>query len=205
MKPSTVDHTRDQAEPPPMRMETINCKRQSVWEIQKILGTRRNLDQDGQLEFEVKWKGLKDCTWEPIESFEKGGMEALEEFIETELEKGTVKEPEDYGFATVIYGWDVGTCLGIPDYMYIDIDNFPLHLNTSTYLLSRAVWRSLFPALPMPMVVLPRRPIGGYYSSLPVQSQVEFNSENTVPRIIKLYFEWAQLREYKCSYCDYPS
>jgi hypothetical protein len=28
-------------------------------------------------------------------------MEALEEFIETELEEGTVKEPEDYGFATV--------------------------------------------------------------------------------------------------------
>jgi hypothetical protein len=196
MKPSTVDHTRDQAESPPMQMKTINCKRQSAWEIRKIIRTRRNLDQDGQLEFELKWKGLEDCTWEPIESFEKGGMEALEEFIETELEKGTVKEPEDYGFATVIYGWDVGTCLGIPDYMYIDIDNFPLHLHT-TYLLSQTVWRSLSPELPVPMVVLPSRPIGGYYlqvSSLPVQSKVEFNSESTVAGIIKLYFEWAQLR-----------
>jgi hypothetical protein len=53
-------------------MEIIKGKRQASWEIEKILGSRRNLDLDGQLEFEVKWKGLKDCTWEPIESFEKG-------------------------------------------------------------------------------------------------------------------------------------
>jgi hypothetical protein len=99
MKPSTIDHTRNQAEPPPMRIETVKGIRQAAWEIEKILESKRNLDQDGRLEFEVKWRGLRDCTSEPIESFEQGGMEALEEFIqkESQSEEKIVEQPEDYG------------------------------------------------------------------------------------------------------------
>jgi hypothetical protein len=67
-----------------MQMETVKRIRKAAWEIEKILGSRRNLYQDGRPEFEVKWRGLMDCIWEPIESFEQGRMEALEEFIHKE-------------------------------------------------------------------------------------------------------------------------
>lgn len=81
MKHSLVDHSRDQAPPPPLRIETIKGQKQPAWEIEEIRGRRRNRERDGRIEFEVKWKGFKDCTWEPLESFEGGGMEAIRNYL----------------------------------------------------------------------------------------------------------------------------
>jgi hypothetical protein len=57
------------------------------------------LEAGGRLEYKVKWKGFKDCTWEPVESFERGGMEALEDFIKKEKEKKEIQIPAKARFA----------------------------------------------------------------------------------------------------------
>jgi hypothetical protein len=35
--------------------------------VKKIVSRRRNLEEDSQVEFEVKWKGFEDYTWDPEE------------------------------------------------------------------------------------------------------------------------------------------
>ena len=42
--------------------------------------------KDGLEEFEVKWKGFSECTWEPVDSFIGGGEDILKEFRQN-LEK----------------------------------------------------------------------------------------------------------------------
>ena len=80
LKPSRIDNTRQQAPPPPMRTEIAAGTAQAAWEVEKIIGMRRNWEQGGREEFEVIWKGFEECTWEPADSFTGGGEEILTQF-----------------------------------------------------------------------------------------------------------------------------
>jgi hypothetical protein len=92
LKKSTVDRTRPQAPPPPLRTEKIGGVVQASWAIEKIVGWRQNLEAQGRIEYEVKWEGFDELTWEPEESFKGGGTEVLEEFknnLQTQIEPQT--------------------------------------------------------------------------------------------------------------------
>lgn len=80
LKPSRVDHSRIQAPPPPLRIETKAGVSHAAWEVEEIKSSRRNWEEGGREEFEVKWRGFEDCTWEPAEVFSGGGEQILKEF-----------------------------------------------------------------------------------------------------------------------------
>ena len=70
LKKSTVDHSRDQDGPPPLRIERNHgfLDAETSFELEKILSKRRNPDKKGRLEYEVKLVGEDECTWEPLEN-----------------------------------------------------------------------------------------------------------------------------------------
>jgi hypothetical protein len=43
-------------------LETVKGSTEAAWEVEKILGSRLNMNEDGRVEFEAKWKGFEDCT-----------------------------------------------------------------------------------------------------------------------------------------------
>jgi hypothetical protein len=75
-----------------MRTETIAGVPQAAWEVEEIRSSRRNWEHNGQEEFEVKWVGFDDCTWEPADSFTGGGEKVLELFRKQSSKQHTAKK-----------------------------------------------------------------------------------------------------------------
>jgi hypothetical protein len=81
LKHSTIDHSRSQAPAPALRVEGGNRgNAQAEYGVEEIRSWRRNPEEGGRLEYEVKWEDDEELSWEPEESFGKGGKEILEEF-----------------------------------------------------------------------------------------------------------------------------
>jgi hypothetical protein len=82
---SNVDHTRDQDPPPPLMLERTRARgEQAAYEVEEIHSWRRNPDEDGRIEYETKWTGHTQLTWEPAESFRGGGDKVLAEYVARE-------------------------------------------------------------------------------------------------------------------------
>ena len=58
-------------------MEGAN--REGAFPVEAIRSWRRNPEQDGRIEFEVKWEDDPDLSWEPEENL-RGAEEVLKEF-----------------------------------------------------------------------------------------------------------------------------
>jgi hypothetical protein len=82
LKPSTIDHSRPQAPAPALRVTRAHAKSQPEAEygVEEIRSWRRNPEEGGRIEYEVKWENDEVLTWEPAEMFTGGGTEILEEF-----------------------------------------------------------------------------------------------------------------------------
>jgi hypothetical protein len=82
LKPSTIDHSRPQAPAPALRVTRAHAKAQPEAEygVEEIRSWRRNPDEGGRIEYEVKWENDEELTWEPAEMFTGGGTEILQEF-----------------------------------------------------------------------------------------------------------------------------
>jgi hypothetical protein len=54
------------------------------------------LEEDGRIEYEVKWENDEVLTWEPADMFTGGGTEILKEFqsADEELQRALVVEKE---------------------------------------------------------------------------------------------------------------
>jgi len=92
LKHSTVDHARPQDGPPPLRIERNDAfsDAEACFELEKILSRRRNSAKKGRVEFEVKWVGEEEHTWEPLENLTHA-EEALADFKMRE-EAGLIQE-----------------------------------------------------------------------------------------------------------------
>jgi hypothetical protein len=78
-----MDHSRSQAPAPAHRVEggnRGNRHAQAEYGVEEIRSWRRNPQEGGRLEYEVKWEDDEELSWEPEESFGRGGKEILEEF-----------------------------------------------------------------------------------------------------------------------------
>jgi len=95
LKKSTVDHSRQQDGPPPLRIERNQGfpDAEASFELEKILSKRRNPDKKGWLEYEVKWVGEEECTWEPLENLTHA-EEALTDFGNREVAGSTLSDSE---------------------------------------------------------------------------------------------------------------
>jgi len=93
LKKSTVDHSRQQDGPPPLRIERNQGfpDAEASFELEKILSKRRNPDKKGRLEYEVKWVGEEECTWEPLENLTHA-EEALSDFGNREVASSTLSD-----------------------------------------------------------------------------------------------------------------
>jgi hypothetical protein len=80
LKPSTIDHSRPQAPAPALRVIRAHGEVQAEYGVEEIRSWRRNLEEGGRIEYEVKWENDEVLTWEPAEMFTGGGTEILEEF-----------------------------------------------------------------------------------------------------------------------------
>jgi hypothetical protein len=80
LKHSTIDHSRPQAPAPALRVEGTSSDRHAEYGVEEIRSWRRNPEEGGRLEYEVKWEDDEELSWEPEESFGRGGKEILEEF-----------------------------------------------------------------------------------------------------------------------------
>jgi len=92
LKHSTVDHSRPQDGHPPLRIERNHgfSNPEASFELEKILSRRRNPAKKGRVEFEVKWVGKEEHTWEPLENLTHA-EEALADFKMRE-EAGLIQE-----------------------------------------------------------------------------------------------------------------
>ncbi|KAG0138464.1 hypothetical protein HOY82DRAFT_534599 [Tuber indicum] len=94
LKKSTVDHSRPQDGPPPLRIKRNHGfpDVEASFELERIMSKRRNADKKERVEFEVKWVGKEEHTWEPLENLTHA-EEALADFKRGE-EVGSNREIE---------------------------------------------------------------------------------------------------------------
>ena len=74
LKPSLIDHTREQIPAPALREEGAN--REGAFPVEAIGSWQRNPECDGRIEYEVKWEDDSDLSWEPEENL-KGAEDVL--------------------------------------------------------------------------------------------------------------------------------
>jgi hypothetical protein len=96
LKRSTIDHSRPQAPAPALRVTKAHGQTQGEYGVEEIRSWRRNLEEDGRIEYEVKWENDEVLTWEPADMFTGGGTEILKEFqsADEELQRALVVEKE---------------------------------------------------------------------------------------------------------------
>jgi hypothetical protein len=105
LKPSMIDHSRPQAPAPALRVTRArrgaDGVAQAEYGVEAIRSWRRNPDQGGRIEYEVKFEDDDELSWEPAEMFDGGGKEILEEFqaadeeLKRELAVKTTKQAQE--------------------------------------------------------------------------------------------------------------
>jgi hypothetical protein len=70
--------------------------------VDGVIRNKRNLEQVRKLEYEVGWKGFEDCTLKLVESFEKGDIDALRNYLREKQEQMRIAIPSDSMLAVVI-------------------------------------------------------------------------------------------------------
>jgi hypothetical protein len=86
LKRSTIDHSRPQAPAPALHVARAHGEVQAEYGVEEIRSWRRNPEEGGRIEYEVKWEDDEEHSWEPEASFRKGGKEILEEFKERDAQ-----------------------------------------------------------------------------------------------------------------------
>jgi hypothetical protein len=102
IKLSSVDNIRYQFPRPLLRVVTIHSQKNPAWKIERILGNRKNLESDGRLEFEIKWKEFDNYTYRLIESIKRGEIGALKEFIRAEIKMQEIQKVKKANFSILI-------------------------------------------------------------------------------------------------------
>jgi hypothetical protein len=83
LKRSTIDHSRPQAPAPALRVTRAHGpgEAQAEYGVEEIRSWRRNADEGGRIEYEVKWENDEVLTWE---MFTGGGTEELQRALKAE-------------------------------------------------------------------------------------------------------------------------
>ena len=75
-KRDQTDYDREQPPPPPTR---VTKQGHTEYEVERILQWR---ERDGRAEFEIRWKGLDDDSWEPYQHLTRhGARELFQEYV----------------------------------------------------------------------------------------------------------------------------